>query len=83
MGAKMQRIEDGLKTSIMLTEQQVEQLDKIAKRFGLRRAQAHRIVLEAGLEAYSVFENMGMSKLAELVIKTKRAVKKERQMSIL
>lgn len=78
----MQRIEDGLKTSVMLKEHQVKKLEEIAKRFGLRRAQAHRIVLEAGLESYSVFENVGMAKLAELVVKTKRAVTKDRQKSI-
>jgi hypothetical protein len=79
----MQKIETGLKTSVMLTQAQVDKLDQIAKRYGMKRAQAHRIILESGLDSYAIFEGTGMARLADLGLKVKRVLKKERQMSLI
>ena len=83
MGVKMQKIETGTKTSIMLAKSQIDKLDEIAKRYGIKRAEAHRIILEAGLDSYAIFEGTGMAKVTDLGLKIKRVLKKQRQPSLL
>ncbi len=77
-----QRI-DGHAVSLILEKRQHEQIEKIAKRFGIKKAQAHRLLLDAGLDAYQAFEAIGLVKLAELTKKTRKACEKLVQPSLI
>jgi len=69
----MQRIEGSQRTSVMLLDHQLKKLDRIGERFGKSRSEVLRIILDAGLESYSIYENTGCAKLAEIIKKMREA----------
>ena len=79
----MQKIQNGVTVSIILEPHQAEMITQIAKRFGIKKSQAHRILLDGGLDSYAIFEGTGMAKLTDLTLKVKRALAKSRQLSLI
>jgi predicted DNA-binding ribbon-helix-helix protein len=77
-----QRI-DGLRLTIRIEQQQIDKLDAIAKRFQIPRNQALRMILDTGLDAYGVYEKVGVVKLAELTKKTRKALEAYIQPSLI
>ena len=69
----MQKIQDGVTVTLIIREHQKKKIDEIAERFGIKKAEAHRLILETGLDAYQTFEAVGVVKLAELTRKTRKA----------
>ena len=75
----MQKILDKRSINAMLLQHQVEDLDAIARRFKISRNEALRLIVETGLDAYRVYEGLGMVKLAEVLKRIQRAVEKDVQ----
>jgi hypothetical protein len=78
----MQKIPNTTKVHALLMDKQIEKLDEIGARFNIRRSEALRLIVETGLESYSVYEGLGMVKLAEISKRIKRAIEKDIQPSI-
>jgi len=79
----MQKIQGGVTTNVILEKRQSEKLEEIGARFGLKKAQALRLLLDMGLESYSVYEGLGVAKLAEIAKKAKKACRKDVQPSLI
>jgi metal-responsive CopG/Arc/MetJ family transcriptional regulator len=78
----MQKI-PGIKcVNVVLLQAQVNKLDEIAKRFKISRSEALRRIVETGLDSYSVYEGLGVVKLAEITGRMKSAVEKDVQPSL-
>ena len=75
----MQKIPGTRPTHIVLMENQVVKLDEIALRFKISRSEALRRIVETGLDAYSVYESLGVVKLAEITGRIKSAVENDVQ----
>jgi hypothetical protein len=78
----MQRIPGSKKTAIILLDSQIEKLDEIGDRFGISRSEALRKIVDAGLDAYSVYEGLGVVKLAEVAKRIRKAIEKDVQPSL-
>lgn len=78
----MQKI-DGRMISIVLTNEQLDRLDKIAKKQGLKRADVTRRIIDTGLDAYDTFALVGIPQMAGLVRRTRKACEKEIQPSLI
>jgi hypothetical protein len=61
----------GPQTTVILEQETLDKLDAIGRRFKIPRAEAHRRILETGLEVYSLYEGLGVVKLAELAKRAK------------
>lgn len=70
---------NGPKFLMSFEQYQIDKLDEIAKRFKISRAEATRRIVDTGLDAYAVFEGLGVVKLAEIVKKTREACKESVQ----
>lgn len=70
---------DGPKIPVNFEQYQIERLDEIAKRFKISRAEATRRIIDTGLDAYTVFEGIGVVKLAEVIKRTREACQKSVQ----
>lgn len=70
---------DGKQIAVYLEHKQIQRLDVIAEKHGLKRAQALRLILDTGLDAYDTFAVIGIPQLAELVKRTKKACEKQVQ----
>ncbi len=79
----MQKIQGGVTTTLLIYGEQDKKLAEIAKRFGIKKTQAHRHILQTGLDSYSAFEGMGIVKLAEITKKTREILEKSRQPSLI
>jgi hypothetical protein len=78
----MQKIPNTTKVHALLMDKHIEKLDEIGARFKIRRSEALRLIVETGLESYSVYEGLGIVKLAEISKRIKRAIEKDVQPSI-
>ena len=67
---------NGPKFLMSFEQYQIDRLDEIAKRFKISRAEATRRIVDTGLDAYTVFEGIGVVKLAEVIRRTKEACEK-------
>jgi len=81
-GEKMQRIPGATRTSMVLMDDQIQKLDEIGGRFNISRSEALRRIVETGLDAYSVYEGLGIVKLAEVSKRVRGAIEKDVQPSL-
>lgn len=72
----MQKI-DGKQISIIIPDDLLKEVDRIAKRTGKKRADAIRTLLYFGCDIYSDFENVGIVSLAEVIHKAIKKIKKD------
>ena len=75
----MQMIPDKRSINALLLQHQVEELESIARRFKISRNEAMRLIVETGLDAYQVYEGLGVVKLAEVLKRIQRAVERDVQ----
>jgi predicted DNA-binding ribbon-helix-helix protein len=80
-GEEMEKI-DGIRTAIVLEQYQIDRLNEIAKRFNIKRAEATRRIIDTGLDAYAVYEGLGVVKIAEIIKRTREACEKSVQPSL-
>lgn len=78
----MRKIE-GPQITIKLEQNQIDRIDRVAKRHGIKRNQAMRLLLETGLDAYEAYSMVGVPQLAELVKKTRKACERAIQPSLI
>ena len=78
----MQRIPGSTKTAIILMDSQIAKLDEIGERFKISRSEALRRIVETGLDAYSVYEGLGVVKMAEIAKRVSKAIEKDVQPSL-
>lgn len=78
----MQKIPESKKTVIQLMNSQILKLDEIGNRFNISRSEALRRIVDTGLDAYSVYEKLGVVKLAEVAKRVRVAVEKDVQPSL-
>lgn len=65
--ASMQRI--GTKVTITVPEETLKDIEKIAERFQMSKAEVSRNMLELGLDTYKIYSKTGLVKIAEIVRK--------------
>jgi len=70
----MQKIE-GKRTVVILTNEQLRDLERIQKRHDTTLSEAIRITLDLGLDVYTDFEKAGIPQIAEAARKAKNAVR--------
>ena len=76
---EMQKIPDARKTHIILTYNQISKLDEIGERFKISRSEALRRIVETGLDAYTVYEGLGVVKMAEIAKRVSKAIQNDVQ----
>lgn len=72
----------GKKLFMNFEQRQIDYADKIAKRFGITRAESFRRILDTGIDACQAFEAVGVLKLAEMAKRTREACEKSIQPSL-
>lgn len=73
----MQKI--GRKVTVTLPEEILAEIEKIAERFDLSKAEASRFLIETGLDTYKSFQLLGVVKLAEVAKKVKKKLKESKE----
>ena len=63
-------------------DSQIAKLDEIGGRFKISRSEALRRIVETGLDAYSVYEGLGVVKMAEIAKRVSKAIEKDVQPSL-
>lgn len=74
----MQKI-DGTNVNLRITTEQAQKIDAIAARFKISKAETMRKIIDTGLDAYEAYEAVGLVTIADLVKRTKEAVRRSRQ----
>lgn len=72
----MQKI-DGEKLHLIVPNDQLATIDRIAARLKLTRSQTIRNLLDVGVTVFEDFERIGVVRIAEILGKTKKALKTE------
>lgn len=72
----MQKI-DGERLAIIIPNEMISKLDRVAERLDLTRSQVMRNMIDVGLCVFEDFEKIGIIRLAEILGKTKKALRKE------
>ena len=70
----MQKIE-GKRTVVILTSEQLSDLERIRRRHDTTLSEAIRITLDLGLDVYTDFEKAGIPQIAEATKKAKNAIR--------
>lgn len=74
----MQRIETGTDVHVILTEEQIKEIDRIGSRYGNRkRAETIRRLLDFGIDVYRDFERVGIVQLVDVADRTRKAIQEE------
>jgi len=68
----------GKQINFVITPDLLEEVDRIAKRTGMKRAQTIRALLYFGSDVYRDFERVGIVKLAEITDKALKSIRKEK-----
>lgn len=72
----------GVKLNVTVPDEMKAEVERIAKRHNIKEAEAARKLLEIGLEAYQVYEKIGVPQLSEIVKKAKTAFRDQIQMRL-
>ena len=78
----MQKIPGIVNIHVVLMDRQISKIDEIANRFSLSRSEALRRIVDTGLDAYSVYEGLGVVKFAEITGRIRKAIEKDVQPSL-
>lgn len=73
----MQRI--GTKITVTVPDKVLKEIDKVAERHQVSKAEASRMLLEIGLDAYRVYLPTGIINLAEFLKRLKKKFKAEKK----
>lgn len=65
----MQRI--GTKITVTVPEELLKEIEKIADRLQMTKAEVSRNLIETGLDTYKIYQKIGVVKLAEVIRKNK------------
>ena len=72
----------GVRLNFTVTDETRAEIERIAKRHNVKEAVIARHLLDIGLEAYQVYEKVGVPQLAEMVNKAKKAIWESPQMRL-
>ena len=76
-GGQMQKI--GSKITVTVPDEILLEIEEIAERFDLSKAEVSRLLIETGLDTYKSFQLLGVAKLTEVSIKVKTKLQEIKQ----
>ncbi len=79
---KMSQKIEGTRVTVILTKRQFDKMKEISERHGVSRSEAHRMMVDIGLDSYEIYKGAGVLKLADLVKKAKETLKAGRQLKL-
>jgi len=79
---KMSQKIEGTRVTVILTKRQFDKMKEIAERHGVSRSNAHRMMVDIGLDSYEIYKGAGVVKLADLVKKAKETLMAGRQLKL-
>jgi len=74
----MQKI-DGTRIAIILTNEQISELDKMSQKYGKTRSEFTRGMIDLGLTVTKDLETVGVFKLSQIITKAQKMIRTYRQ----
>jgi len=72
----MQKI-DGEKLQLIVPEEMISRIQRVGERLHLTRSETMRNMMDVGLTIFEDFEKVGIIRFAEIIGKTKKALRRE------